>query len=119
MSNVKPDTSLYTLPADRLEAFAAALRQEVLGGVLQAKSRFDNDWDDLSKSGRNYAGMSSNLITGGVEYRLKPKPRELWVAYDVRGHRIMSFDSRRDAENAGANWVGCTLERFVESPPGS
>jgi len=81
-NDIKPDTSLYTTPADRLAAFAMALREETNERPLQGKSL--GKWYEVKAKFRTLSGMAANCVDG-VDYRLKPEPRVVWVNLYKRG----------------------------------
>ena len=109
MSDIQADTSLYTDLPRRLEAFAAALRFQS-PDILQTRPRPGVNW-----SGAN--GTEDQLLGqfyDGVDFRLKPKPRELWAVYDETGARRATYDELDSTDLMRP--PGWTVVRFVEQP---
>lgn len=105
MQDIKPDTSLYTDLPNKLRAFA-----------LFAESKEPAEYQ--TRSGRwvtyNRPGMldasAKFLANGEHEYRLKPKPRKLWVLYGADGVYLNTYVNKFTPD------PGFTVVRFVEQP---
>lgn len=105
MSDIKPDTSLYTDLPNKLEAFAAALRF-ALPDVLEHRPMGGRSWSGANGSSRELCA----LLLKGDDFRIKPKPRELWVAYNRNGSIY------KTSHDPLAQEPGATVVRFVEQP---
>lgn len=76
MSDVKPDTSLYSALEMKLHALAKALNWPCDGLLLlEERDPFGVTW--VPANGRSTDFMVR--LARGCEYRIKPKPRELWA----------------------------------------
>lgn len=113
MPNVKPDTSLYSSLEMKIHALAKALNQS-RSGLLEELDPFGGAWVPANGGTTDFMLR----LTEGCEYRIKPKPREVWIAFDADGERLATFTNKSDGETAAKGWVGCTVERFVQAPNG-
>ena len=105
-TEIIPDTSKYTDLPNKLRAFA-----------LFAESNDPAEYRTESGQWRTYnrpgmLGESVRFCANGThEYRIKPKPRELWVTFNRTGE-IISFDTAYPSVARQYD----TVARFVEQP---
>ncbi len=115
MDEIKPDTSLYTELPNKLRAFAAIMES---GCSIEVK--FDRDGGWVSATSANTETRLTSLVIRNNDYRIKPKPRELWAVYDGEGKYCTA--SPRDIYDPArwdANYPGKAphvIVRFVEQP---
>ena len=104
-TEIIPDTSKYTDLPNKLRAFA-----------LFAESNDPAEYRTESGKWRTYdrPGMLGESVrycaNGTHEYRLKPKPRELWVSLNRNGSVYGTSQCKVEA------LPGTTVVRFVEQP---
>lgn len=111
MTEIQPDTSKYTDLPNKLRAFAEIL---ATGQKIQCNTKTapnDMGWGDTNTK------LSEKLefLLSGVDYRAKPKPRELWAVYEANGESLTTC-SGKSAANEIARTNGRTVVRFVEQP---
>ena len=109
MTEIQADTSLYTDLPRRLEAFAAALRFQS-PDILQMRPRSGVNW-----SGAN--GTEDQLLGqfyDGVDFRIKPKLRELWMVEFEEGSFGHHWKSEKEARVGMP--ASTKVVRFVEQP---
>lgn len=110
-AEIKPDTSLYDKKGDRLRAMGAVFDAQEAGGLVQYKSRNGpSGWSDIP-----HAAVDSL----NYDYRIKPKPRELWKLCLGDAMVERNFSEQRYAENfraASSGLAEYSVVRFVEQP---
>lgn len=115
MTNIQPDTSLYSTFPDKLRAML--LIEESVEKDVQFSTQ-NGDWTN--------AGTDVDLINRvhmlilGNNYRLKPAPRELWVVYRADGKSTGSMESKDIFalpvwDNARPRNAPHSVVRFVEA----
>ncbi len=116
MQDIKPDTSLYTSPADRLIALGLVLKAEECGKQVECRLFGKGEWAVNTQAGRELSGMASNLFYA-VNYRARPKPRELW-ALEINGNLAVGlYGSLLTSLARPSNLPSShTPVRFVEQP---
>ena len=108
MNEIKPDTSLYTDLPNKLRALALILES----AADREYSRPDEtSWQT---SLNRPSECLSDLVSGAFDYRIKPKPRELWAVYDETGARRSTYDELDSTDLMRP--PGWTVARFVEQP---
>ena len=112
MTEIKPDTSLYSDLPSRLRALALVL--EGPPDHIEARST-EIGWHPLGMPAYP-PGAASNVAEGECDYRLKPEPRVVWVNfYDNPLCRAYHYDSEEKAKLAAAhNAIGTAVR--VELP---
>jgi len=113
MSDVKPDTSLYSALEMKLHALAKALKGKP-GELLEEMDQFGGAWVLANGSATDFMVR----LAKGCEYRIKPKPRELWAIRLPSGELWGEKDGEPKmylSEPMCAE--GNKTVRFVESPP--
>lgn len=114
MQDIKPDTSLYTDLPNKLRAFALFAESNEPAEYQESSGR----WVTYNRPGMLDASAQF-LANGQHEYRLKPKPRELWKLFCGDAMVERNFTERRYAENFKASAAGLgayAVVRFVEQP---
>lgn len=107
MNEIIPDTSKYTDLPSRFRALALIAEAHENGEEVQYRfSKKDDRWHTAPVPAWN----------DFQEYRIKPKPRELWAVYEADGsYSGQSWETEDPAkEYVGAR--GRTVVRFVEQP---
>lgn len=111
IEDIKPDTSLYTDPADRLIALGLAMKA---GGGMQRRAANSTSWEDVG-SATNILCLRLALLANGVEYRVAPpKPREVWAVFYECGTTYAYRQGGEDVAKRLANEIGGTYAKFVE-----
>ncbi len=101
---IKPDTSMYGKMPERLCALAAGMGRGE-GELLEERDPRTGAWELANGT----AAVLVTRLAQGWDFRIKPKPRELWVVHDGNGKFIacseiesvavamsqVAFDSRR------------------------
>ena len=105
MTDIKPDTSLYSALEMKLHALAKALNRPC-GGLLEERDPFGAMWVPANGHATDFMVR----LAQGCEYRIKPKPRELWVAYNRNGSIYKVSGEPLEQE------PGTTVVRFAEQP---
>jgi hypothetical protein len=106
MSNdIKPDTSLYTDTVDKLRAIAAVIEAKRAGNAIEWKKRDgSSEWQEAGPSEPSYVDVVL------LEYRIQPKPREVWILQHERDGLCMDAAYMYAPPPAG----GYKAIRFVE-----
>lgn len=91
MFDYKPDTSLYTDPADRLIALGLAVKS---GKPLQYKSVYVGKWDVPTRN--DPQNLVSNVLEGS-DYRIAPEPFGSWFVVDNQGN-VSHVDEKHGAQ---------------------
>ena len=111
IADIKPDTSLYSTRGDRLRAMGAVADAHDSGATVQTRRRNEphSGWaepPDASVDSPNF-----------LDYRIKPKLRELWVIEGPNGKLIGRSASPREIavyESMPDAAIGHTAVRFME-----
>lgn len=116
-TDIKPDTSLYPndLPS-RFRALALIAEGLSQGKTVQVKNE--------SYSGQSFwADNPSPGWIKGMDYRLKPEPRVVWLIFRNSGNQDAVMYTPQDAKQLVDLWDSSfpkhaphTAIRFVESP---
>lgn len=115
MAEIIPDTSKYTDLPNKLRALAVILEEP---DYKRREIFVQGDW--------HHGGTDTNAVIRsmgkfplGSEYRLKPKPRELWAVYVPEGY--LCTYTKEPPPDAAAQWdhnhpskAPHTVVRFVE-----
>lgn len=103
-AEILPDTSKYDDLPNKLRALAKIMES---GERPQIMTVIERRWLTASPTTPNIRVRS---MMDGDEFRLKPKPRELWACFNERG---ILFATHVEQVNP---LPGCTVVRFVEQP---
>jgi hypothetical protein len=111
--DIMPDTSFYTDTPSRLRALALVFDREK-GTVAQCGTGpcTQRKWADVTASGLSYdLNVCVAVFRGDADYRIKPKPRELWITFATTGLPVSA-----DPVAPEIMRQGYTLARFLEQP---
>lgn len=85
MTEIKPDTSLYSDLPNKLRALAT-----IHESSMEIEISTSQGWK-LSTEGMCLKSRTAYMLNGGVDYRAKPKPRELWAVFSGKGKLLNHF----------------------------
>ena len=114
MNEIKPDTSLYTDTVQKLRAITAVIEAKRAGSTIEWRNR--GSTGEWTESGTTESTYSECVL---LDYRVKPKPRELWAIQRPDGtfwpdtfnpNLPMIYMAKPDCAH------GNTPVRFVEQP---
>lgn len=111
MTEIIPDTSKYTDLPNKLRAFALFAESKEPAEYQMRSGR----WVTYDRPGMLDASARF-LANGEHEYRIKPKPRELWAVYGPGGVRTITTDRHAAAVGYASDYEGSTVVHFVEQP---
>lgn len=110
IEDIKPDTSLYTDPADRLIALGLAMKS---ANGMQRRAPNSTGWENVGTA-KDLLCFRLELLAGGYDYRVAPpKPRERWAVYAENGSYWASYDNEFEAATVSRSVCG-TYAKFIE-----
>lgn len=110
IEDIKPDTSLYTDPADRLIALGLAMKSD---NGIQRRSPNSTSWESVG-TGKELICFRLDLLAGGYDYRAAPpKPEAVYKLRDVKGTCRGLYEDEQSATEI-AKIYGLSVHKFVE-----
>lgn len=109
MSEIKPDTSLYSTMPDKLRALAMIIESQ---GNPEVKGKGTLATWKSPNHEMTHADWCAQILVGG-EARIKPKPRELW-APEFEAGLGATWDTAEEARASDPDAI--RIVRFVEQP---
>lgn len=114
MTEIIPDTSKYTDLPNKLRALALIL--ELTDEPIQKRLTQESAWCHID-GGRGLVDMKIGNVASGADYRVPPKPRELWACEFESGYLGATWDTEEEARKSIPGIVRIVrIVRFVEQP---
>lgn len=79
-TEIVPDTSKYTDTVEKLRALIAVIEAQRAGSAIEWRTR--GSTGEWTESGTTESAYSDCVL---LDYRIKPKPRELWAIQRLDG----------------------------------